>query len=260
MKVKPICADMHTHSLFSIDAKEDIYAMCCSSIEKGLRYICFTEHFDVNPQDIGFGYLNLNKYNFAIENARRTFGDNLCILKGLEFSEPHLYPKELERIAAMGFDVILAGIHWIGSDALEDPNLITKYPPRQLYNAYYQEVLKTVQCGDFDVLAHFDLPKRYFNIKDESSELIDQILETMVEKGIVLEINTSSLRKGLLEPSPSPSILERYVLMGGKRVTLGSDAHSSAEIAADFDTAQIIAEKAGVSQIGIFQNRTFRAL
>jgi histidinol-phosphatase (PHP family) len=64
--------------------------------------------------------------------------------------------------------------------------------------------------------------------------LLGESLAGFIAADIVPEINTSSLRQGLTEPMPGTSTLARYAQLGGKAVSLGSDAHKAEHIGADF--------------------------
>ena len=247
---------MHIHSRFSVDGKDSPASICQAAIEKGLGYICFTEHFDMNPRDYGFGYFAFEKFSEAIDAARDKFGDGISILKGLEFSEPHLYSKEFEAMLKKDFDVILGAVHWLGQFIIGQKELEENFSPEEIFKKYYTEVLKAVRIGGFDILAHFDFPKRYLKTSHNELGLIDEILSSLDASGILLEINTSPLRKGLNEFSPDEDLLERYVEHGGNRVCLGSDAHSAADIGAGLEQAQDLASQSRL-EAGIFQQRRF---
>lgn len=252
-----VFADMHTHTKFSVDGREDINTMCRAAIDKGLKFISFTEHFDMNPNDSGYLCFDYERFSEAIEAARDEFGDKIKILKGLEFAEPHLYPKEFENLSTKNFDVILGSVHWLGNKLAGDKVLLDRYTLEQVFEKYYTEVFKAVRFGGFDVLAHFDLPKRYFKASYQKPDITNKILDRLIKSGIALEINTSPIRKGLNECMPGSNVFERYIRAGGSRITVGSDAHSSSEIAADFEYAIDIVTKHKSGQIGIFENRKF---
>jgi histidinol-phosphatase (PHP family) len=82
--------DTHMHSLFSCDGKASLEEMCLSAIKKGLTVICFTEHFDMNPKDDGLGFFKYDEYSDAIKRVQDKYSGQITVLKGLEFSEPHL--------------------------------------------------------------------------------------------------------------------------------------------------------------------------
>ncbi len=251
-----VIADMHIHSKFSVDGKDDVMTMCRVAVDRGMRYICFTEHFDMNPRDYGFGYFAFKKFSEAIDMARDEFKDTISILKGLEFSEPHLYPKEFESMLKKDFDVILGAVHWLGQFLIGQKELEEYFGQEEIFEKYYAEVLKATRFGGFDILAHLDFPKRYLKTSYNELELVDEILFGLDRSSILLEINTSPLRKGLNECSPDTDLLERYVKHGGRRVCLGSDAHSAAEIGAGLEQAQDLASQSRL-EAGIFQHRKF---
>ncbi len=253
-----IIADMHIHSTFSPDASDEIDIMCSSAIEKGLKYICFTEHLDLNPVDEAFGYFDFENYSKTIEKAREKYGHKIEILKGLEFSEPHLYSAEFEKITNMDFDVIVVGIHWYDDLFYGDKRLQERYTKEEIYNRYYQDVLLSVKHGGFDVLAHLDFIKRYVKGQPIAPAIIDDILKELIKKDIALEINTSSIRRGLSECTPDLDILQKYIIYGGEKITIGSDAHSLEEIAADFDCAYELIRSNGLDCVpGIYKKRKF---
>jgi histidinol-phosphatase (PHP family) len=222
--------DCHLHSTISSDAKSSIPDMCRSAIRKGFAAICFTEHLDMNPTDSNYLYYNHPNYVSEIQKAKALFGDKLEIRMGIEFSEPHLYPADFERVAKEKFDFILGSVHafqgtWAGAaDALE------KFSADEIYEMHYAQTLRMVQFGGFDALAHMDFPRRYIPDPKEPSGLIDPILSALVRSNIALELNSSPLRKGLGFSLPGPILLQRYKELGGRLVTLGSDAHNAKEL------------------------------
>jgi histidinol-phosphatase (PHP family) len=255
-----IIADMHVHSKFSVDGKDDLMAMCQAAIEKGLGYICFTEHFDINPKYHGYGYFDFKEFSKAVDSARSQFADRLCILKGLELNEPHLYPVEFENVLKEDLDVVLGSVHWLGEFLVSDKELQERFKKEEIFEKYYAEVLKTTKFGGFDILAHLDSPKRYWEQPYGGWSLIDEILGELAKSGIALEINTLPLRKGLNECSPDKDLLERYVKHKGRRVCTGSDAHSSLDIGAGFEYAQDLVGRYSKIDVGIFQKHEFLSI
>lgn len=227
---------MHLHSNFSVDADDSIESMCKKAISRGLHSICLTEHIDLNPNDEGCGFYDQDGYFKAINRAKKKYDDKLLILTGIEFSEPHIYPDHLKCFYSRQFDAVLGSVHWLDDLFVGDEKILEKYDRSQLADLYYKHVYETVKNGGFDILAHLDFPKRYVDSFGEP-RLIDDILKEVIRKDIALEINTSSLRKGFEEAMPGERILRKYSEMGGRKVTVGSDAHRVNEIASNFDYA-----------------------
>ena len=261
-----LLADSHVHTKFSADSEGDMFDMCKTAINKGLSYICFTEHVDYNQFDASYHYFNYDKYSDAIERCRERVGDRLHILSGIEFGEPHIYQKEFEEITKKKFDVVMAAVHYIGKDKVGihwfDETyeyvkpLMKDYTNERIFHEYYEELLQVAKLGGFDVLAHLDNPKRYLKESGHEEELIDKILLELVNAGIAIEINTSSLRRGYHECTPDAEMLKKYLALGGNRVSIGSDAHNYCEVAANFDYAvKLVRDHKAI--LGVFKERRF---
>ncbi len=249
-----LIADLHLHSTHSCDSKSTIAEMCQTAIERGLEVVCFTEHVDWNTADEGLDYYRYEAHSRAIRLAQEKYAGKLEVLQGVEFSEPHVYPKQFEQLMKSKLDFVLGSMHYLGGTWVGDQRILQENTIEQVYERYYQEVLKAVRFGGFDCLAHIDVPKRYLGAKIEPVELLDEILQELVRKHIALEINSSAIRRDLTELHPSDAILERFVKWGGKIVTTGSDSHQRERIGANFS---LISEK--ISQFGLqpvyFKNR-----
>lgn len=253
-------ADIHTHSRFSCDSKAEIDDMCQRAMDKGLKAICITDHIDYNPNDYGYNYYQLREYMQSISDVKDKYKDKLIVLSGIEFSEPHIYKEQLEEFQSKGFDVILGSIHWLDHEFVGQKELLQKYPQIEVEQIYYGMILDTIKHGGFDVLAHLDFPKRYYGNSVIGREVLTEILIALVGADIALEINTSSLRKGVDECMPSLSIVEEYIKLGGKKLTLGSDAHVLGDIGGDFEQVVDMLSEEAKDALGIYVNRRFMKL
>ena len=225
--------DYHVHSTCSGDGKASIEEMCAKAIEIGITEIAFTEHLVYNPADICYGTFDLGSYRSQIDAARRKFTD-LRILTGLEFCDPHVYPNQLAEARSWRLDMILGSVHWLG-DAMISVDSFAGLDVMETYHRYFDEVLKAVETGGFDILAHFDLVKRFgvrylpFSVEPFTKQ-VTAILKVMIERGIALELNTSGLRQPCAEMFPGREILELYRKLGGELITIGSDAHRTEQL------------------------------
>lgn len=116
---------------------------------------------------------------------------------------------------------------------------------------YYQIMQKTVELGGFQVLAHLDFPKLFFDKWVIDDDVLDMILSIMIDKNILLEVNTSSLNDSCDEPMPSYSVINRYVQLGGNKIVIGSDAHSSDRLSGHF--RDVVPRLPNRIQIGYFR-------
>ena len=131
---------------------------------------------------------------------------------------------------------------------------------------YYDRLINTVYKADVDVIAHITFPLRYINgignrrfmPKDFYKE-IDTVLEGIIKTGKALEVNTSQRGTSWNEFMPSCDVLKRYYDMGGRAVTLGSDAHRCENIAKDFAVAKKMLTDIGFLNGSYFVKRERKA-
>lgn len=249
-----ITCDLHLHTCHSHDALTSIDLACETAIEKGLRTICTTEHVFLDKRDVGYGYFDLSEYLISIEASKKRYDNQITLLSGVEFSEPQLFIKEFEEIKKAPLDMIVGAMHWLEQGFFGDPEVLASIPYHILENNYYDAIYEVVRFGGFDTLAHMDLIKRYIDT-DESvvSKQMIKILKSLIRQGIALEINTSTIRRDGLEPSAGYPLIDTYLELGGKRLTVGSDAHFAEDIGADFDRIP----EAYNEFVGYFKQREF---
>jgi histidinol-phosphatase (PHP family) len=102
---------------------------------------------------------------------------------------------------------------------------------REIVAPSFDEVEAAARSGLFDTLGHLDVVKRYLHpyvpagAFADAPDLYEPILRALVDSGTALEINTSGLRHPVAETYPSAAIVGRFQELGGRAVTVGSDAH-----------------------------------
>jgi histidinol-phosphatase (PHP family) len=70
-----------------------------------------------------------------------------------------------------------------------------------------------------------------------------------VDTGTALEINTSGLRHPVQETYPSSAIVARFHELGGRRVTIGTDAHRAHQFASGLADGYAYAAAAGFGDL-----------
>jgi len=238
-------ADMHVHTEFSCDSEADMVKYMELGLERGLDAICFTDHVDLNKDDYGYNYYNEAAYFEKINQVKDAYNDKIKVLSGIEFGEPHLYANRLQELSTLPYDFIIGSIHWIG-DMFPCQKVREQYSAKEFYTLYWEEVLKTVKQGGFDALGHIDFPKRYYGEIYYEEKMMNEIFKYLLDKDMIIEINTSSLRKGHDETMPGIDMLQIYKENGGKYITVGSDAHEEKDLAADNKIA-----KKHISDLGL---------
>ena len=126
---------------------------------------------------------------------------------------------------------------------------------------YFEQVYQTVAKADFDILAHLDLPSRrlesaHYSEMPAVNEQIRNILTTLINRGKTLEINTSLATGDSFKTMPSYEILQEYFSLGGRNISLGSDAHRACDVGRGFLCAIEVLREIGFTQISWYENRT----
>ena len=245
--------DMHVHTEFSCDSEARIEDYIIEGNKKKISIICFTDHVDLNPNDYGYNYYSADKYWSKFGEIKSKNDTAVELLAGIEFGEPHLYENQLKELTKYPYDFVIGSIHWIG-DMFPCQKVREQYCAKEFYKLYWQEVLKTVKTGGFDALGHIDFPKRYYGEIYYEAPVMKEIFCSLLDKDLVMEINTSSLRKGHAQTMPGIELLEMYKENGGKYVTIGSDAHVVEDIGVDYKVAKELLNTVGLEEV-IYRKR-----
>jgi histidinol-phosphatase (PHP family) len=268
--------DQHQHTRFSTDSETEPAANVERALQIGLSGVTFTDHFDTNPQEWPVCRYDYEAIARAVGELRERFGSRIRVGQGIEVCyQPEQMGRTLEFVEARRFDVVLLSVHWTQGRAMHLREQWEDWDTAQSTRNYLQTVLEAVRFVEelarqgrrpFDVLGHLDMVKRYtLRFKggyDLSGcrDLIDEILAGCVRSGLIPELNTSSWRQGLTEPMPADWIVRRYADLGGKAMSLGSDAHRAEDVGADFDRAARLLKDNGIPRIAVFANRSMELI
>ena len=129
-----------------------------------------------------------------------------------------------------------------------------------LLDDYFKEMLEMCKWGKLDVLGHLTYPLRYIQgdcgIQIDLSpydEIIREIFCTLIQKGKGIEINVSGLRQKYGKPLPDLGYVKLYRSLGGEILTIGSDAHCTADIGRDISAGVEMAQAAGFKYLTYFK-------
>lgn len=244
--------DTHMHTKpFSTDSDMTIAEALHAGQEKKLG-IVLTEHIDYDfPPPFTYEF-DVQRY-FEEYRAYR----NYEVLLGVEIGMQHsANQKNHELVNAWPFDMVIASIHAVQGKDLYDLSYFQCFPDKtSAYEAYLTEMYENLcEFDDFDTLGHMDYICRKAPYSDpflhyeEFREKIDLILELLADRGKSLEINTRLF--GKKEAVKELGIIcRRFAELGGKTVTVGSDAHLAGAIGKDIEEAYLMARKCGLSPV-----------
>lgn len=245
-------ADMHIHSEFSFDSGMKLDEIIANLKEKKVLIAGIADHIEFGNEPTPDVIDKIKRRNALIDELAEK--SNITILKGIEVAEPHNYPNEMECLNRIpDLDYIIGSIHHLKGKYLSEVK-----NKKNIANKYLKETLKMVRYSDIDILGHIDYLKRYKEFDGLNSDLMYEILEAVRCSNLALEINTSGIRR-CGETFPGTDILEEYTLLGGERVTLGSDAHVEDELYDAIKETSEAIKPLRLSQ-GIYVNRSFKSI
>lgn len=215
--------DNHLHTAFSFDSRMDIKEALKQAKQEGIG-LAVTDHLDLN---LDYRSFDPNEYRTFYEKYRK-----MGIMLGTEAGmDPRYAEKTEEFVEVSAPDFILGSIHCIYDDNIYAKGTFHKYEREEFWQLYFSYVLECLNTHPFiDSLAHLDYPARLtpygvpgFSFKEHEKHIVP-IYEHLIKEGIALELNL----KRFLDHKNHAEFKEHFSVyreLGGRLVTLGSDAH-----------------------------------
>ena len=221
--------DSHVHSDNSHDGEHSITFLCENAVQKNLMGLCITDHYEL---DLNTEQADLCLRNSFIETgkARQAFDYRLLVMNGIEMGQAtQNLDKAEEVLRKYRFDFVLGSLHAIrGMDDFAYVDF-SGLNAEVILERYFDELLELCQWGGFDSLAHMTYPLRYIVGKYQQpvemsrySEVIREILSTLAQKHLGLEINTAGLRREIGQTSPTLEYVKLFRELGGRALRAGS--------------------------------------
>jgi len=226
---------------------------------RDLKIIGFADHAEFVNEDDAYivdSYKGAEIYA-EITRLRSEFSDRLEILFGVEVGFIPGYESRIaDFLCSLPFDYAIGSVHYV------DDVLVSRWTRQQEANKatfmqYYRDLLAAASSGLFHVLGHLDYVRKYMLAPDaydhsEYEPVVDDILSACTSTGTAVEINTSGWRHATEEPYPGREVFTRFRKMGGK-VTVGSDAHKTTEIAYANRRARKLLASVGYKEVEVFR-------
>lgn len=270
--------DLHTHTKNSPDGSDTVEAMVEKAKTLGLSAYAITDHCEVNrfyplehygdiqPKEYDTYDFEKDFYISMEENTaiKERLGNCFKFLCGIELGQaPYDYSIADKVVSDKRLDFVIGSIHQIiGEDDFAFISYENADTIPQLLEKYYTEVLELSRWNKFDVLGHLTYPLRYIvgnsgipvDMKPYE-ELIAESFKTLISNGKGIEINTSGLRQKYGKTFPDLSYLKLYKDLGGEILTIGSDAHCTADLGKGVKEGSELAQAAGFKRICYFEER-----
>ena len=264
--MKPIL-DYHNHTILCGHAIGEPFEYVDKALELGLKEIGFSDHAPlVSHEDpsVTMSFEQLPRYHQMLEELQKRYADaDIAVKIGIEADFIPGYEEKTRAIVeGYPYDFVIGSVHFIGDFPFDNPKHKDRLKTddiNQVFRDYNALLRQSAKTGMFDIIAHIDLVKKFGDKPTE--DLSDDIRETakvFKEAGVVIEINSSGLRKPVQEIYPSLSVLKIFA-EEEVPITFGSDSHMPNEVGADFDKAYDLATQAGYSEYIAFTKRQVSA-
>lgn len=273
--------DFHSHCRYSGDSEAEPEAIILRAMELGLKGMCFTDHMDLEfpcIEEAGTDFLfDMDAYYSELSKLKERYGERFEVLIGMEAGirneddlVERLNPAYNELAKRYQLDFVIGSTHCL---EYTDPYCPKPYwegkSEQKGIETYFRAVLENIVNYDcFDSVGHMDYLVRYIPKEKQESmqngivyspwdyaDVIDEILRTIISRGIALECNTAGLKYGLGFAHPHDYILKRYRDMGGELLTIGSDGHIPDHIAFGFEETCNHLKELGFSYYTVYRNR-----
>ncbi len=255
----------HMHCYFSGDSDTPMKDMIEGSVDNNMAGITFTDHLDLDY------YHNNGRFDLDIEGYRKCY-DSLTkngsyegqieVLWGIELGlQPHLSKIHDALISTHNFDYVIGSTHQVDKYDPYYPDYFNDYGVKGGVRRFFEVTKENITAyKNFDSYGHLDYVVRYNEEAkklpySEYSDIIEEILQLLIENDKSLEINTAAYKFGLKEPNPCIATIKKYNDMGGKLITLGSDAHKVEQIPVGYDKIRQILKDCGFDSYYVYKNR-----
>lgn len=256
-----ILCDSHLHSEFSFDSECTLDAICREYIEKGFSVFALTDHYDIDGVEDGLYPPYLAKEaRCAFEAAAAKYAGSITPVWGIELGQPQLRPESARRfIRENNFEFVIGSIHNL--ELCPDFYFLnfSNMPDEMIHRLYSRYVGALIEAASFEsihTLAHITYPMRYIHRDGRDLDIREfydsyrRLFHILIENGTALEVNTGKVRAGYVT-SPDVDLIRLYRDCGGRRVTVGSDAHRAGDYGADIETGIKLLRNEGFSELVI---------
>ena len=243
--------DCHNHTHNSPDgAEESVLCRCARAAELGIGVLAVTDHCEVNRffslAHYGVEPNGYDTYDFGRdfelsmqENtaAKAKAPEGVKLLCGIELGQATHELALAEHIYAdVRLDFVIGSMHQLpGWDDFAFLDY-SKVDAAALFHENLQEIARLARTDTYDVLGHITYALRYMAAAGVQLELapyreeLAEIFRILIAKDKGIEINTSGLRQAYGDCFPNLECLKLYRELGGKILTIGSDAHTNADL------------------------------
>lgn len=264
--------DYHTHTNFSFDGAENSTpdTLCQAAIANGVTDLAITDHFECNWRtEAAYPPFDADRHYEKIMAAKAKYKDRLNLTYGIEIGQYNQVPEEADALLkAHDYDFVIGSIHNVRGavdfyywDFASIFNSMQHSYVGHMFERYVEELGEIVDTFDkVDTIAHLTYIYRYCALSGNHYDFMrhadaaEALFKKMIVKNIALEVNVSTLWKGLGFALPDKDFLSLYRDCGGRLITVGTDSHSPEHIGECVEDGFKLLKSVGLNQILVVRN------
>lgn len=264
--------DYHTHTRFSFDGAKDSTpdSLCRAAIERGVTDLAITDHFECNWRiDAAYPPYRADLAYNEIMEAKEKYRGKLNVTCGIELGQINQCPEEAKKLLdSYNYEFVIGSIHNLRGSldfCFIDFEKFFEYMPEEcvgrLFERCVDELCESLDvCDKISTVAHLTYMRRYCALAGHDYDFskhscsIEKLYKKMIAKSVALEVNVSTLWKGLGFAMPDRKLLEIYRDCGGKLVTVGTDSHSPEHIGECVNEALGLLRSIGIDNVLVVRN------
>ena len=251
--------NFHTHTQFC-DGHASMEKMCDAALENGFACLGFSPHSPIVCQSpCNMSRESVPEYFSELERLRESYPE-ICIAAGMEID--YLCPEygpHVDYFQKLPLDYRIGSVHFVPDrdgvpvDCDGHAGRFRQYlrdmfgdDLRYVVETFFEQTLRMIERGGFDVLGHFDKIAANASVVDPDIEtygwyrsLVTDVISYAKSSDIIVEVNTKAFvdKKRLF---PSERVLPEIV-RSGCSLLVSSDAHYPEKIYSGIpETLQII--------------------
>ena len=255
--------DQHVHSMYSADSNELLKNYLEKATIEGCKYFLTTEHFDLDLVEFHDNWIgDYDKVEEELNILKKDY-PNIEMLLGIEAGyKDDRIDEILEKLNSKDFDVINLSIH-------DGPNLdfywykyFEKFGEDKTMKLYFNIMIKaTSTFTKYNVLSHIDYGFKTIYQNDNTKKIqeyepyIIEVFKNLIKNNKAFEINTK-VQEAINDDNHTVYLLKLYKSLGGEKLTLSSDAHSSERYRSSFDYYMKLIKECGFEYLVYFIKQT----
>lgn len=249
--------DLHNHTTRCNHATGTVDEYIQRAIALGIDIYGFSEHapMDFDPK-YRLPFSQIQAYFSDVNTAKEKYEGQIEILLGYEVD--WLKGHMDDAVLNANVDYLIGSVHFIDKWGFDNPEFLSGWKEKNvddIWQAYFESTEAMAKSGKFDIVGHFDLIKVFkFMPKQDTRLLAQNALQAIKKSNMVMEINTSGLRKPTAEIYPSKTLLQVAYSMDIP-ITFSSDAHSVSQVGANYEQAIALAKATGYTKAVTFKGR-----